>query len=315
MARYCFYCGRELNPGEKCNCRQHRAKSSAPKSSAHSKKSSSESGHKFTRSHNAPRSASGRRFSWEQKIRLFFGEFFSRRNRGQKHTHYQQYTTGRNSSGRSAAPASAVARVLKITGSFLTRPAEQIRASQADKSQPVLFFVLLHSLSGGLLLLLATEQNRLADFLSLNFVTAQQGTSLLSRIFIFIQGSGLFLASFLLLVLLYQVVLRYLLRQSAGFLHLFAGLSPACLFSGIFLFFAALLVRSSFFSALLMLTISFVIHILVHSISLPALSGLDDNRLFIMIITVLLLFSGIIALILNLALPVIDALLKQVIII
>lgn len=205
---------------------------------------------------------------------------------------------------------------MKVVGSYMARPAQQIRmAAQADSRQPVIPFVLFHCLAGGLLLLFATENNRLADLLSLNFINVQQGHTPASRLFILMQGLSVFLASFLLLVILYQFILRYVLRRPIGFVRLLTGLSPACFYSGIFLLLSALLVRSSFFSAILTLMAAFAVHILAQGISLPAITGLDDNRVFILQLTVLLIFTGIISLILNLALPVIDALLRQVIII
>lgn len=294
MARYCFYCGRELKPGEKCDCRQRHSTST-------SRSGSTENDHKNKGKHAATVSSSSKS-SRQRPFKSIFTSFTSR-----------QSQNARKPGSQGPGPLS---RGLGIVGSFMTRPVEHIRISARENStQPIMAFVIFHSLAGGLLLLLAAEQNLLADFLSLNFVTAQIGNSFLSRLFIFIQGAGIFLISTLLLVFLYQFVLRYMLKKAIGFTRIFAGLSPANFYSGIFLLFAALLVRGSFFSALMMLAVSLAMHILVQSISLAAVSGLDDNRVFIVIATVLMLFAGIVALMFNMALPVIDALLEQVIII
>jgi hypothetical protein len=130
-------------------------------------------------------------------------------------------------------------------------------------------------------------------------------------LFIFLQGFGISLAASLLLTLIYQLSLRYLFRKPVGFRQLLSGLSPANLYFLLFMLAAVLALPASFLSALMMLMTGFAVAALAHYLALRQLSGFDDNRCLILTAFVLMLYTGIVAMMLNLSLPVLQALMNQ----
>lgn len=129
------------------------------------------------------------------------------------------------------------------------------------------------------------------------------------------QGFGINLAGSLLLVLIYQLALRYLFKQPIGYMRLLAGLSPASLYFALFLLLSLLSLPASIFSAAMMVLTGFIVSALAQFLAIRQLSGFDDNRSFILVTFVILVFTGILALLLNLSLPALSALLGQSVIV
>ena len=375
MARYCFYCGRELSTGEKCNCRHHQqAKStdnpkqagdSQQSGSADSRSDSRHTGQSYSGASSAAadsrqasdkaassqkraaqkragkyQSQSFKRF-WQQLKKRFSSGGHASKNRNKANSSQTRQSTGRSSShashsGRAYSRHASQAGGHQTSGQTASRrrgstglsekarkialyfiqPVDQMREIAAQRTaQPVLQLVFFHAFTFGMFFLLATDQQHLRMVLGLNVASAQQGNSLMVRLFLLIQGVGMGAAGYLLHVLIYQLLLRYVFRQAYAFRQLLTGLSGACFFSGVFFLGSVFLLSGSFFSALLLLLTGFAATLLMQRIALHEISGLDENRLLMLTILAAMIFTSIIALFLNLSLPVLDILLEQSIII
>jgi hypothetical protein len=295
MARYCFYCGRELNTGEKCGCRT---------ASQHDQPDLSQ--HKT-----APKKKISRQNSLFRRIIRFFNPFDGRNQgprpharttgaKAPKQRQYQSFRLDRKAGGQ----------VWRQMLGFMTRPADAIL--QADREGGALLsltLLVLLGLAGGLFLIIGIRQPQLQLILSLNTATAAVGSAARSYWFLFIQGFGMALVVALLLVLTYHLALRAVFRTAVSFIRLLISLSPACLFMALFLVASLLVLPGSVISALMMLVAGFGVSAVAQYLVMRRLTGFDDNRCFILVAFVLLIDTSVLALLLNLSLPVLNVLL------
>jgi hypothetical protein len=297
MARYCFYCGRELKTGEKCGCRSTGKAGSAPASGqaptgqagSANRQSGRPGAAQSSQSGRPGRQASSSRFGnstiWQRLLRAFnpFAD-----------------------SGRSARTAWH-----KASRYFLA-PADTIRQSAQTVSRLAMTLILTGSgLAGGAFLLLGVRQAHLQLILSLNLATATAGFSLRSQFFLFVQGFGISLSANLLLILIHQLALRLIFRAQIGFRRLLTAMTPAILYSTVFLLGALFLLSGSPYSALLTVAAGLAASTVAQYLALRQVTGFDDNRCLILVCLILLLYTGSLALLLNLSLPVINALLDH----
>jgi hypothetical protein len=301
MARFCFYCGRALANGEKCDCRTQ------------DRSAGSSSGDAAGGSARAAESAGGSQSTGNRAA----GNADRTGRSGKAKTGWQQGAY-RAASGRPqrARPfnlnGASLRAMLYSLGQYIVRPVESVRLAAAETArQPVLLVLILQGAAGGLFLLASARQTIMQALLALNISTAQTSASFINSLFIFIQGFGISLAASLLVALLYHLAMRFLFHQPAGFLRLLAALSPAFLYSAIFLFAAFFTLAASIFNAAMLILVGFAIAALLHFLALRQISGMDDNRVLTLVIFVLVLFTGILAMLLNLSLPVLRILADQ----
>ena len=340
MARYCFYCGRQLSAGEKCGCRNtgktsqsqqtqtsqstqqsqqnEQNRGSQQNRGGQQQKQQARPGHAEQASGQAKTAGRQPRNLWRRLV-AFFNPFAgptgrtAAAGRNKAGGSPRQTAQAANSRGKSGWPdRQALTAALYQAGRYFVRPVERIRQTvQSGSRTAVLVILLLNGITGGFFLVLAAAQPHLQAVLSLNIAVVNNGTRFISQLFLFIQGFGISLAANLLLTLLYQLVLRYVFHQPAGFMRLLNSLSPAVFYSTLFLLGGMLTLMGSPFSALLMAAAGFALSALAQYLAMRQLTGFDENRSFILISFVLLIYAGVLSLLLNLSLPVLNALLDQ----
>lgn len=288
MARYCFYCGRELEPGEKCDCRHHQE---SRRTQANKQETGSSSG------------SSARKASAD-----------TRQKRKKRPLKQSRCTPPRQSQKKAPPLQTAALRerlrdALKHAGRLLSQPAEQVqRYALGVGHRGVPFFLILLGTMSGLLTVQASEQIYLKTIFGLSIVSAQFGGQLSSRLFLFIEGAGIGLSLFLLHTLIYHLLLRYVFRQAFSFHRLVSALSPSGFFSALFLLAGSLMLAGSFINTLLMVAAAIVIAVLIQSTALRQATALTDNQILILTATALFMLLSLFAMILNLSLPVLEAL-------
>ncbi len=277
MARYCFYCGRALKSGEKCGCRTSvKEKQAQPQPAI--------------------------KPSWSERIKRFFLSARPVKNK-----------TGFRSFRLRRKPDLQLGKHFML---YLTRPADaagQITTA-ADTYIAILLLLLVAGL-GGLFLISGLRQPQLMLLLSLNTATASASTITQSYWFMFVQGFGFCLATVLLLVFLYQIVLKAVFRIPLGFTTILTSFNPSLFYAGLFLLAGLFALASSVFSSILTLVVGFAAGVLLQYLALRQISRLDGNRCFLLIIFVQILLTSILALLFNLALPVLSALLDHSVVI
>jgi len=222
-------------------------------------------------------------------------------------------TTGRASSRQGFRPdPAALLTGLQQVSRYFQRPADTIRQSAQYANRRLTFILLaVQSLLGGIALLVASWQPQFAAMLQLTIVSTRQTQPLVSALFIFLQGMGITLIANLLLILIDHLVLRFLYRQPVDFRRLLAGQNPALLYFNLFMLSALLSLPGSLISSLLVLGAGFGIAAIAHFLALRQITGFDENRVFAVMAVVMLLYSSIMAMLFNLALPVLKSLLDQ----
>jgi len=322
MARYCFYCGRQLNPGEKCGCRaaggtNHDQQTQQTQQAQQTQQTKQTTSNQGKQNHAAGQKSNPTQAKWYQRLVQFFNPFSSRGKGSPAHS--ARSAGPKKQQNRTRRPFQPIRfnrqtffTALQQAGQYLIRPADRIRMAVTSGSNlSVLVILIVKGILGGIFMLTAVRQPHLQAILSLNIATVNSGWNFGSQLFLFIQGFGIDLAANLLLVLLYYLVLRYVFRRPAGFRQLLCGLSPAFLYLSIFMLGGLMTLAGSLFSALLMLAAGFAFSTVAQYLAIRQMTGFDDNRNFILTGFVLLIYSSVLSLLLNLSLPVLNALLDQ----
>jgi hypothetical protein len=306
MARFCFYCGRELTIGEKCGCRsagsstgqaaEPEAGQQAGKSDQYSQKTQQKA--KNARTHAAAHGKGPTRRA-----------AYSAETGYGTDTSYAGYTSAARSTHINWKGFMTLARQL---GQYLMRPGDSAReAAMGTTRQPMLAVLLLQGICGGFFLLTVIRQSLLQALLSLSISALPQTGSFLGSLFVFVQGFGISLAASLLVTLLYQLSLRFLFRTPFTFQRLLTALCPSFLFISVFLFVAMITLNASIFNSGMLLLVGAAAAAMLHLLAIKQMTGMDDNRILTLVIFVLIIYTGILALLFNLSLPVLRILIDQ----
>ena len=334
MARYCFYCGRQLNSGEKCGCRaagnggQTAQTGSDNRPGKDTQGANDDARQAKGRQDGSARQPTGQtsRFaakkvksSWYQRLVTAFNPWAK--------TSAHPGTAGSGYKAQQGRPASAgshkqtgashfdhrsLLNGLRTAGSYFIRPADRIsQAVRSENRTASLLILTLNGIAGGMFLIMATRQQHLRVLFSLNTAIAVGNQSIGTAVFLFFQGFGISLAASLLLFLIYHLALRYIFHHPTGYIKLLHSLSPSVLYFAVFVLAGLLTLGRSPFTAILMGMAGFAVATVAQFLALKQLTGFEDNRSLILICFVMLVFSSILALLLNLSLPILNALLDQ----
>lgn len=276
MAKICFYCGKELNTGEKCGCRSNFSQSSGAGQTAAQRGNNSEN----------PRNDK----EFKRKQKKFEQERRSReKQRAKKHRQnnrqvkgytvlnfFYQFMTNQGFSKKDPFHK-------KLGYSFLhafLRPVSAIDAFILNKDAGIsIFYSFLFSISSGLLSI-KLFGNGIVSFAEGFLITA---------VFIFIL-SGLFLLSF-----------RFFSKIKYRFMDLLSVFSASFIFMSIFFVLAAFSGGTLIFSAATVIT-AISAGTLLNYLSLKRFSGLENDRLISNTIFVYFVFYSIVSFVMNLAL-------------
>ena len=297
MAKICFYCGKELNAGEKCNCRTY-----ASQKSASDGKSSGTENSKASPLNDKEAKKRQKQFERERKAREKQRAKNEKQGNGKSYK-YNGYTGPGNSGSSTGGWQQGRSSFLNFFYKFMTnqgfskndplykkaghsilhtffRPVSSIDAFIINKDKSVsVFYLILFAMSGG--------------FLAMRFL----GNTLIS----FVEGMimSVFMAS--ILTGLLMLSFRFLAKIKYSFINILSTLSAPFIFVSLFFFIAATGRGSVFYFATTILA-GVSSGTLLHYLSLKKFSGLDSDRLVANIILVYFIFYSIAGFIFNLAL-------------
>lgn len=320
MARYCFYCGRELYTGDKCNCRSNDKAQSTTQSSAEnasgyayaagSTSSAGTASEKTTTQSARKNRPKGKKFSsFFQSFNPFAANTGTQQSaRSQSRPKARPVTPRQKPSPRTTAPLNlqTILQYLRRFGLYLARPADSVRSAVQNGSRrsALGLLVLLGACSG---LFLLTAANRISSILPLFVVS----NALADNVLMFAQGFLIAVGASLLLTILYYLALRFLYRQPVAFFDLLIGFAPSTLYLSLFILLGVLSMAGSIFGALMMLLVGAVVAVIAQYLALSKVSGFDDNRNIILITFVMMIYTSVLAMLLNLTLPILQALLES----
>ncbi|MBP1757555.1 MAG: hypothetical protein H6Q62_411 [Firmicutes bacterium] len=352
MARYCFYCGRELATGEKCNCRVHQAAGTAgptgttsgssydagPDKASATKPSQTGTGPDRTQSsassagasagsagaagsatgQTAPKSkakSAQKPSAWAQFKARHVKAPHPKRSRGQGFNQGPKGTKrykGAKGSGRgpSIDRAALLAGVLHF-GRYLARPVEAIRQSvQYANTTRLLAFLLVHAALGGLTALMVSRQGTFDVLMQLT-VVGSADNAVLESVFLFCQGVGLTLTLDLMLILITHLTLRYVFRAGFTFNRIATSFVPVIFYRALFMLLALFSLTTIPISSLLTLSAGMAVSSVALYLALRQLTNFEENRCFMLLAFIMLVFTSVLTMILSLAMPVIKVLLDQ----
>ncbi len=312
MARYCFYCGKELSPGEKCHCRertyvtsardgtasQHNSDASTDQEYAgHSAKNdASTSGAPETNTgatgstgsasfHSTPSKHEQRRAEREARRQE---KARKKQEKRQKQKSESSYTYRQHSNYQSTPGQGrqAFARVLR----FIVAPADTLEETLSPiwSTSHTVWFALAVALSG----LLYVNLYRWTIFMLVGKMpTLSAGRIILS----WLTGSVFVLGILVLYTFTLWLIARFLFRQgNFPFLHALAAGRSSWKYLVIFLLFAlpSTLSAGSLYGIILAI-IGLVFSIILHARLVAKLTHLDENRTIQLILLSIIVFAGL----------------------
>jgi hypothetical protein len=343
MARYCFYCGRELATGEKCDCRIHQATGKAGATRTASGTSSDAGPDRATTANSSPSSAGPERAQGSTGSRgttagptgsatgqtgpqpkakstqkpSAWANFKTRqtkapqpkRSRGKG---FNKGSKGAKGSGRSQfVDRAAILAGLQHFGRYLARPVEAIRQSvQYANTTRLLAFMLVHAALGGMATLTVSRLGTL-DLLMQLTVVGSADNAVLESIFLFFQGVGLTLTLDVLLILITHLTLRYVFHAGFTFNRIATSFVPVIFYRALFLLLALFSLTTIPINSLLTLATGMAVASVALYLALRQLTNFEENRCFMLLTFIMLVFTSVLAMVLSLAMPVFKVLLDQ----
>ncbi len=301
MARYCFYCGRELASNEKCNCRSHQGGQSAqpqkdqaksPPSGGNSQASDS------ARQQNAGASQKQQDPRKQQKTAWQAPKF-------------KKPVFTRPSFRKQTFNKTALLAFGQNIARYLARPVDTIRqAVQAADPRRLGTLLLLHAALGGVFALLLSQMGTLDLLLQLT-VAGSADNPTLAAIFMAVQGFGLTLVFDLLLIVITHLSLRFIFRTEYPLIRVATSLSPVIFYQIVFSILALFSLSAVPISSLLTLAAGLAVSAIALYLALRQMTNYEENRCFMLAVFILLIYTSLISMLLSLAAPVINVLLDQ----
>ena len=312
MARYCFYCGKELSPGEKCHCRERTYVTSARDGAADQRDSEADTdqGYAVHGAQNSASSTSGTSgkasgatsstadssysTSTKHEQRQAAREARRQKKARRKQEKQQQQSSGTGYTHRTyenyrSTPGQGrqvFARILN----FIIAPADTLKTGLSPTWSPshTVWFVLAVSLSG----LLYVNLYRWTIFLvvgKMPVLTA--GRFILSLL----TGSAFVFGILILYTFTLWLIARFLFRQGRfPFSHALAAGRSAWKYLVIFL---ALALPSTLSAGnlygIVLAVMGLVFSIILHARLVAELTHLDDNRTIQLILLSIIVFAGL----------------------
>jgi hypothetical protein len=277
MARYCFYCGRELGPDETCTCRTT--------GSSGTSGSSGSSGPKASRS--APPPPPPRPKQTAPRRPGFFRSFFAGPPKGSRRGPQKGPTT----------PTGAFLRArLSEAGGFFVRPAQTVRrvATAATTGVAVLYIVLQAAVSAGAALAFSGRtgmEGFLAFLLTGGIQRTTSGTDLAgagapvaAAVFVSVLVQYLALAGILVLAL------RFLLRTPVAFGRILHAIAPAAFYGTVMTLLALVSSLGASIPATHLLLAGLVLGFVAIFIGLAAATGQSEDRVLALLLFTLFLY-------------------------
>lgn len=288
MARYCFYCGRTLQSGDKCNCRStgESGHSSAGPAESENRQQTQSTSNTNKKSQSGTRQTSGRQKQKQKQTTESASERASR---------FTRSAAERRAAILQRLPA--LAARLQTVSRYVLQPVDAIRSSVQHPSlkRSIGFFAFQIVLSGFLMMTVAGTGNPLFAALFGSSAAA------LHPGLLFLGGAALSLTSLLLLGLAYSLLLRYAHRRTFRFQALAEALGPVSLYLGLFLLFALFSLRTSVITAAILLLTGLAVSLLVQFFTIRQLTAMDENRLVMLVFSASFLSSSVIGLLFGLA--------------
>ena len=307
MARYCFYCGRALSPGEKCTCREdttspEKADSGASRSGYNTDKSTNRA-KKNNNSTGFNQASSG---SWKNK---FKNKYTSNKEKNFKHSKTKNKTFYKPDK---AAIFAGFQQILR----YFTRPADTIRqASQFADQRKAFLLLFIECIAGGFLFISMTRQSRLSALMELTIIKTGLRVTFMNNLFLFAQGIAFILCLHFIIIALIYTTLRFIARQPTDFIRLYSAISPVSFYSTIFIFMAISALSTSLVHAGFFLCCSFAISTIIIFLAIRQLCQLNENRALILSILLMVVYGAIISVLIGLTMPVLSTLFDMSIVI
>lgn len=286
MARYCFYCGKELKRGAKCGCRATSQEHQEPEKQQRPASQRAQSVQEKPKQ------------SFIKRIIDYFNPFQRKdpqknRSGGSQRTNRTSRSSFFRSQKSTRSPVSNQPLLL-----FITRPVDAIRTVHlSERSQTTGLIFVLNGVLTGLYFYAVSKQPQFRLIYQIGTETG--AASPINSWLLLIQGLVIGIASGFLMALLYLLAIRFIFRQSIRYISLLNGISPALIYSALFILASVLVLPSSIISALFTLVAGFGLSAIAQYIAVRRLTSFSDNRCFMLVALVMLFYTSLMALLLN----------------
>ncbi len=303
MARYCFYCGRELEPDEKCTCRTSgSAGGSGPSGAKAGGSGASGAGPKASRTAPPPPPPRPKQQAPRKSgfFKAFFG-FFAGPPKPPKASRPGAGYAQRPTKGPATPPGVFLRARLSEFGGFFVRPAQTIRRVAGGTSTgTVVLYLLLQAVVSAGAALAFSGRAAMDGFLAFLLTGGVQGFRTATDL----AGGGALVAPAVFASVVLQdlalagilaLALRFLLRTPVSFRRVLGALAPAAFFNAALTLLALVSSLGASLPATQLLLAGLVLGFVALFLGLLAVTGQGEDRVLALLFFSLLLFYAFLA--------------------
>ncbi|NCC84469.1 MAG: hypothetical protein EOM03_10130 [Clostridia bacterium] len=318
MARYCFYCGKELGAGERCSCRTagssayrpefHQQNQAAEGSADRAKPASDTAGPTADPKQSADTTAqakSANKFKafWQDKKSAFKTDAAARKQARTARSGGNSFKQGRFNQERLKQGAlTGLSGAFTFLHSLFTKPTEVISGARKAGRVRLLVVYLLEAMIFSLLVLTFVRYSNLTRIAMLREPDAS-AVIIWDPLSTIIRGFSTAIIVSTLRVLISMLIFRFVGRQRLSFETLLRAYLPGTYYEIIVMLLAVFFVAGSGLQALVMLLAAFALRSVVDTLSLKATVQLSEDRLLVQSSIIYIAVFLALALLINFSVP------------
>lgn len=311
MARYCFYCGKELEKGEYCNCRErqnrsfkaeyHQENTEEENTSDNTQKTTSEEKYKNEQTKEKPsiwKSISNRSKAFFSSFKQKHSTKSKNASTNQNFTDGQQFTNTRKATG-----IGGFFTGVQFFHQLFTKPMKTIQDAKRASIRRILITNILSAFVFSLLIFTFVSMSSIARVGYLQQLGLNPENLLSRAIFSMLRGFFAALAVGFIRVLLTYLVLRFIARQKHDFTNLYRIYLPGTYYEIIIMLFSLIFVSGHGLRAIVMLIAAFSLRMVTDFLSLRTNIHLNDDRLLVQFSIIHVFLFIILSFFLNFSVP------------
>lgn len=322
MARYCFYCGRELAEGERCSCRTARNSGFGPDAADNEPNRRAGTGSRTGQAADAPRSSSSsssaassaaadnkrkqgrKRRSWRSRFAAWRAERVNARQAERSRRRAEREERKRQREARQGGAASFNGRsVFTFIHQLFTRPTAIISGSRHAGMTRMVVAYLLEALVFSLIVLTFVRFSNLTRIALLRDLTLNNDRLWESAGLAMLRGFAAALLLSFLRVLIARLVFRFIGRQRVPMDDLYRTFLPGTYYEILFMLISLLFVSGTGLQSLVMLLCAFAVRTMIDTYSLKDTVQLSTDRLLFQSAVIHFILFVALAFLLNFVVP------------
>lgn len=310
MARYCFYCNRELKAGERCTCRIAQEKWAAHHAAGDSPHAENNQSATSADTSSKPEQADGRNSGASFFSRFSRDAAGKQQNKNEKKRRKENQTYARQERKRSQSKSFRAAQAKNTVFSFgrnllrsVTKPTAFIQDTSHASNALAISTQCIEAFLISVTLVRILTMSNLGYFLSYGNNDVQTAYTMTDRWLMVAKVFAAAIAFFFARLLITYAVLRFLGRERMRLAQMARLLTPGSIYYALFLFIGLMLASSSGFQALFLLVGAYGVRVMIDHLAIRMETAQSEDAMLRMTLLIFLLTALVFGSLIGVMLP------------